>query len=234
MVCQLTITKLRDNFLKNKRKIENNLSEDRRKQHIQYINFIHENNEQQKMYSGPVANSDVAYLRKATTHFRLLSDDDYMTGPACILHILAKYSYVLDDQCLYWCIEWPPGILIVRISANHTLEWVALRSPVPNFGGRTPLPEDGDPDEYDEDDPQYNLIFTPWDAQFDQQHREWDDFAPADTEVQSRFENALSHVNALAAIMEARYADNWSDWFARCKQNIEQFSGEGVRLKLAD
>jgi hypothetical protein len=112
------------------------------------------------------------------------------------------------------------------------LQWVALRSPVPNFGGREPMPEDGDPDEYDYgDNPQYNLIFTPWDAQFDQQNREWGSFVPADAEVQTRFENALARVNALGSIMESRYAADSDRWFQLCKGNLESWAGEGVRLK---
>src|SRR5262245_61781520 len=135
---------------------------------MQYVNFVYEGDDDPTLHTGPVPENDAAYLRRAAAHLRTLSDEDYMTGPACILHTLAKYSYVLDDQDLYWCVEWPPGLLVVRMAPGKGLEWVALRSPVPNFGGREPLPEDGDPGEYDEDNnPQYNLIFTPWDAQYD-------------------------------------------------------------------
>lgn len=114
------------------------------------------------------------------------------------------------------------------------MEWVALRSPVPNFAGREPLPEDGDPDDYDGDDnPQYNLIFTPWDAQFDQQDREWKSFTPADDDVQSRFQNALARVNALSDLMQSRYTDDSEKWLERCTDNLEKWAGEGVRLKIA-
>jgi len=107
-----------------------------------------------------------------------------------ILKTAARYSYVLDGCDLYWCIEWDPGLVVVRMSPGKELEWVALRSPIPNFGGREPLPEDGDPDEYDEDaeNPQYNLVFRPWDAQFDEEYREMRSFAPADEEVRARVE----------------------------------------------
>src|SRR5262245_3788703 len=200
---------------------------------MQYVNFVFEDGDDSTLHTGPVPDSDAAYLRKAATLLRPLSDDDYMTGPACILHTLAKFSYVLDDQDLYWCVEWQPGLLVVRMTPNKELEWVALRSPVPNFGGREPLPEDGKPDEYDpEDNPQYNLIFTPWDAQFDQQDKEWGSFVPADSEVQSRFESALARVNALGDVMQSRYADDTDAWLSQCKQNLKKWCGEGVRLKL--
>ena len=98
--------------------------------------------------------------------------------------------------------------------------------------GREPLAEDGDPDEYDDDDnPQYNLIFTPWDAQFDKQRREWRSFVPADVDVRSRYESALERVNALGDVMELRYADDQKAWLDLCKQNLEKWTGEGVRLK---
>jgi hypothetical protein len=114
------------------------------------------------------------------------------------------------------------------------LEWVALRSPVPNFGGREPLPEDGDPDDYESgDNPQYNLIFTPWDAQYDEEDRERGRFVPADTELQTRFENALARVNSLSGVMQLRYANEKQTWFELCKRNLEKWCGEGIRLRPA-
>jgi hypothetical protein len=48
--------------------------------------------------------------------------------------------------------------------------------------------------------------------------------------VQERFEKALSRVNELGEIMEQRYSANSDAWFARCKQNLENWCGEGMRL----
>ena len=126
---------------------------------MQYVNFVYEDSDEPTLHSGPVSDSDAAYLRQAATHLKPLSDKEYITGPAVILHTMAKYSYVLDSNELYWCIEWDPGLLIVKMVPDKKMEWVALRSPVPNFGGREPLPEDGDPDDYDcDDNPQYWLL----------------------------------------------------------------------------
>lgn len=199
---------------------------------MQYVNFVHEGDGEPLLHTGPVPAPDAEYLRKAAAHLKPLSDEQYMTGPACILHTLAKFSYVLDGEDLYWLVEWAPGLLVVKMSPDRELQWVALRSPVPNFGGREPLPDDSD--EYDEDNnPQYNLIFTPWDAQFDQQDREWAAFVPANNDVQTRFENALARVNALGTTIETRYAGDSDGWFTRCKQNLRQWCDEGVRLKPA-
>lgn len=197
---------------------------------MQYLNFVFEGGDDPKLHTGPVAESDAAYLRRAAMHLRPLSDEEYMTGPGYLMGTMAKFSYVLDDTDLYWCVEWQPGLLIVKMSPDRELQWVALRSPVPNFGGREPLPEDGESDDDDDDNPQYNLIFTPWDAQFDKQNREWGSFIPANNDVQSRFENALARVNALGSEMESRFAGD-SGAFERCKQNIERWCGEGIRLK---
>jgi hypothetical protein len=201
---------------------------------VHYVNFVYERDDEPTLHTAPVPAGDAAYLRKAATHLKPLSDEQYMTGPACILRTMANHSYVLDDHELYWCVEWAPGFLVVRMSPDKELQWVALRSPVPNFGGREPLPEDGDPDDYDDDDnPQYNLIFTPWDAQYDEQKREWGSFVRANNEVQTRFENALARVNALGSVMESRYAGDSDAWFDQCKRNIARWCGEGVRLKSA-
>jgi hypothetical protein len=202
---------------------------------MQYVNFVYEDDDKPTLHTGPVPDSDAAYLRQAAAHLKPLSDDQYMTGPACILGTMAKYSYVLDEQDLYWCVEWDPGLLVVRMSPGKELQWVALRSPIPNFGGREPLPEDGDPDDYDDtaDNPQYNLIFTPWDAQYDEEYREWKSFVPANDDVRARFESALARVNALGSTLEARHAGDRDGWFAQCKQNLEEWCGTGVRLKAA-
>ena len=201
---------------------------------MQYVNFVYEGDDPPTLHTGPVPANDAAYLRQVASLMRPLSEEEYMTGPAVILHTMAKYSYVLDNHDLYWCVEWDPGLLVIRMSPKKEMMWAAIRSPVPNFGGREPLPEDGDPDDYDHDDnPQYNLIFTPWDAQYDEQYRERGSFVPADKDVQTRFENALSRVNKLGSVMESRYSDDMDGWFEVCKENLQAWSGEGIRIKPA-
>jgi hypothetical protein len=199
---------------------------------MQYVIFVYGDGDKSTLHTGPVSDFDAAYLRKAATHLKPLSDEQYLTGPAVILQTAARFSYVLDGRDLYWCIEWDPGLVVVRMSPDQALQWVALRSPVPNFGGRDPLPEDGDPDEYDEDEenPQYNLVFRPWDAQIDEEYRERRSFVPANEEVQTQFENALARVNVLGDVIESRIGADREGWSERCKQNLEQWCGEGVRL----
>jgi hypothetical protein len=201
---------------------------------MQYVNFVFDDGEEPTLYTGPVSDSDAAYLQRAVRHLKPLSDEDYLNGPAVILQTMAKYSYVLDGDDLYWCVEWDPGLIVVKMGVDTEMQWVALRSPVPDFGGRTPLPEDGDPEEYDPDDnPQYNLIFTPWDAQFDPDEREEGSFAPAELEVRTRFQNALARANALGSVIEDRLANDGDAWMRLCKQNLEAWCGDGVRLDAA-
>jgi hypothetical protein len=198
---------------------------------MQYVIFVHGDNDEAVIHTAPVAAEDAAFLQRVIATMKPLSEEDYMNGPAIVLHTLAKYSYILDDEDLYWCVEWDPGFLVVRFSPDGQMAWTAIRSPVPNFGGRDA--NEADWDDYDEDapNPQYNLIFDAWDSQFDAQDREWRSFAPADLNVQSRFEKALAHVNELGAIMEERFTDNSDAWSERCEQNLEKWCGEGIRLK---
>ena len=189
---------------------------------MQYVNFVYEESDNPVLHNGPVAESDAMYLRAASEHLTALSDEQYMTGPAAILQTLAKYSYVLDGNQLYWCIEWEPGLLIIWMAPNAELKWVALRDP---------LPEDEAPDKNDDDNPQYNLIFTPWDAQFDVDYRKWRSFTPADDDIQNRFQNALARVNSLGEIMERRFSDDSETWFKNSKLNLQQWCGEGLPLK---
>jgi hypothetical protein len=200
---------------------------------MQYVNFVYEESDEPTLHTGPVADDDAAYLRAAAAHLKPLTDEEYLTGPAGVLHTMAKYSYVLEGSELYWCVEWDPGLLIIKMSPDAEMEWAAIRSPVPEFGGRDPLPEDDE--EYDLDDnPQYNLIFTPWDAQYDEDEREWGSFIPADAEVQTRFEAALARANSLSSVLESRYAGDREQWLQLCNENLEKWSGTGVRLKMTD
>jgi hypothetical protein len=172
---------------------------------MQFVNFV---GQEDVMHTAEVAVDDAAYLRRVITKLRPLSEEDYMNGPAVVLHTLAKWSYVLDGHQLYWCVEWAPGLIVVRFSPNEPMAWAAIRSPVPNFGGRETTDADWVDFDDDAENPQYNLIFNSWDSQFDARDREYRSFVPADFDVQLRFEMALARVNELGDIMEQRFADN--------------------------
>src|SRR5262245_30598026 len=104
-----------------------------------YVIFVDEGGEEETMMVAPVAKADREYFLKAIVGtVRPLSEHEYENGIALILHTLARSSYILYKDEIYWCIEWQPGLIAVRFSPTGLLAWTALRSPVPNFGGRTP------------------------------------------------------------------------------------------------
>lgn len=198
---------------------------------MQYINFVTSEDGDEVPYAAPVPDSDAAYLDRISAVLRPLSAEQYMNGPAVILHSLAKCSYVLDNQDLFWCIEWQPGFVVIRFSPDGSMAWAAVRSPVPNFGAREAV--EADWNGYDEHapNPQYNLVLDPWDAQFDSQERERKGFVLADADVQARFQNALRRVNELCDILEQQFANQWETWRQRSMENLEDWCGEGLRLE---
>lgn len=182
------------------------------------------------MFAAPVDGSEVAYLRRALAHLRPLSDDDYINGLLVVSQTAARCSHILDGDVVYWCIEWEPGLLVVRIAPAAGLSWVALRSPVPNFGGREATVEELDAYDEDAPNPQYRLIFDAWDARYDAEHRYRRGFAPASDGVGARFLAALERVNSLAPPTDPSNKPEWQAWVAKCKANLTQWCGEGLRL----
>jgi hypothetical protein len=184
------------------------------------------------MLTAPLEDGDFRYLADhILPNLRTLSDEEYMHGPAVILHTFARYSYILHRGDVYWCAEWEPGLVVVRFSPDGRLAWVAMRSPIPNFGGREPALEDEGNYDEDAENHQYNLVFNAWDAQFDAADREWRSFRPAEPGAVSDFQAALSHADHLGTRIQARYSgdDKFSDWSVLCKDNIRAWAGDGVR-----
>ncbi|WP_254506752.1 hypothetical protein [Anatilimnocola floriformis] len=202
---------------------------------VQYLIFVadDEDNGKEVMHAAPLATADASYLcDRVIPTLRPLSDEEYMTGPVIILRTLARFSYVLFEQELYWCAEWQPGLVVIRFSPHREMAWTGIRSPIPNFGRREPLPEDLAAYDEDAENHQYNLVFKAWDAQFDEDHRRWKKFKPASKAVQAEFEAALAKVNDLGDQLQARFGDDKSGAAAKkCQENMNQWLGEGIRLK---
>ena len=204
----------------------------------QYMIFVAQKGEADAMLAAPLEDDDRDYfVNGILPALRPLSDEDYMQGPAVMLHTAARFSYIVFRDDVYWCVEWDPGLIVVRFSPDGTMAWTALRSPIPDFGGRTPLEEDlRDYDEADEDaeNHQYNLVFKAWDAQFDEDWRKWRSFKPADAQIVRTYQAALAHVLTLGEQMEVRYSgeDKYHPWVEQCERNMEKWAGEGVRVKL--
>jgi hypothetical protein len=186
---------------------------------VQYIIQAFVSGDDRIFMSREVDPSDAAYLREEVLPKMLpLSDDEYLNGgPAAILNTMARFSYILDGKDLYWCIEWDPGLLVIRFSPDNTLAWASKRSPNPHFGGNPVSDEvEWDPDE---NDPQYNLVFDAWDAQFDEDDRQ--DWVIAPEEMIERYRAALSHVEGLGHRVSELYADKaaYARWLEGCKSS---------------
>jgi hypothetical protein len=201
---------------------------------IQYVIFVDQNDETGVMFTAPLEDADRDYFVKGIVPtLRALSDEEYLNGPAVILHTLARFSCILYGDDVYWCAEWQPGLIVVRFSPNGEMAWSALRSPIPNFGGRTPNAEDLRQAEEDPENHQYNLVFKAWDAQLDEDWRQWRSFKPADATTAKAYQTALTHVQALGEQMEARYSEGskFGRWVEGCKRNLMEWSGEGIRVE---
>lgn len=194
---------------------------------MKYVVFISDQSCPDGLYTGPVAPQDAAYFtRGVLPHLQPLSEEEYLDGPAAILHTGARYSYLLSGEDIYWCVEWEPGIVVVKFSPDTRMAWAALRSPVPNFGGRAAL--EVDTAQYDEDDEnhQYNLVFRSWDAQFDEDHRVWGAFEPASPCEEAAFNAAIRHANTLSEqdhCYDEEHRERLRRFTARC--------GEGIRVR---
>lgn len=197
----------------------------------EYAIFVHDKRGREVMHTAPVSEDDARFLReRVLPTLQALDDETYLDGPAMILHTGARFSYVLDGDDLLWCVEWEPGLLVVRFSPDGRMAWTALRSPVPGFGGRKPLKQDVERYDEDADDPQYNLVFHAWDAQFDEFSRAHYAFVPASEEAKKRHAAGLRHPDGLVANMAPRKGKERSTWIAACQRRIEAWAGEGLRL----
>jgi hypothetical protein len=169
--------------------------------------------------------SESRYLQAAISSLEDLSDAEYLSSVVVVLRTSAKYSYVLDGINVLWLIEWQPGLIVVKFSPTKRMQWTAIRSPIPDFGGRIPLPPD---DCEDIQNPQYDLIYTSFDAAIDPDCTE--NFSKCDPETVSVFNAALAHVNSLEEKLKLDTNGEKLDWTEQCFRNIELRCGQGRRI----
>lgn len=162
---------------------------------MKYIIFAEED-EKTVLRSQSLGPASEVYLREVVLPaLRPLSDEEYSSGPVKILSTAAPFSYVLDDEIVYWCVEWEPGLLVVKFAPDKSLAQAELPSPNPQFGGREATDEELENYDEDAENHQYNLVFDAWDAQFDEEElQEWE---VVDEDTKNRFEAALAHVQML-------------------------------------
>ena len=115
---------------------------------MQYILFVDEGADRAEAdkptwWARTVPPGEEAYLRALVfPTMRLLSPEDYRSGPATMRNTAARWSYVLDGSVVYWCVEWEPGLVVVRFTPDGSLAWAQIRSPNPQFGGREATEEE--------------------------------------------------------------------------------------------
>jgi hypothetical protein len=194
---------------------------------MHYVIFVDD-----KMLAAPVEKADADYLCKIAEHLKPISDGEYMDRQAVFLQTLARFSYIVYDKDLYWCVEWQPGLVVTKFLPGGALAAAAFRSPIPNFGGRKAKKEELENYDEDAENHQYNLVFRAWDAQFDWQWRKWRKFKAVDKTTQSDYYAALAHVDSLGAQLEKKYKTQSAidKWRRQCGKNIDKWAGEGIRL----
>jgi hypothetical protein len=197
---------------------------------MRYLIWVpNEEDEGQTLHAAPVPDEDAAYLRRAISTLQPLSEDGYLDGPVTVLSTLARFSYVLDGETVYWCIEWDPGMWVLRLGPGE-LAWTALRSPVPDFGGRTPLPEEEESFDEDAENHQYNLVYHPFDAVFEESERTWRFFEVADGPTVALFEAGVGRANTLASETAERMGDRLDEDAEHAIGRLAGRAGEGHRL----
>lgn len=200
---------------------------------MRYLIYAPAQSEQDVLQEAPVEEADKRYLQAIVQQaMRPLSHEEYMHSLAVLLQTFARSSYILDGDALYWCVEWDPGLIVIRFTPGEAISWAAVRSPIPEFGGRVPLQVDIDAYDDDAENHQYNLVFSAWDAQFSEQEREWLEFGPATETTITAQENALELANQLGRQLEARYSSTQQQWASACKVNIARMAGEGARIHV--
>ena len=201
---------------------------------IQYVIFVDQKDEKRVMLASPLKRAVANYLVNGILPtMRPLSDEAYMQGPGVVLSSLARFSYILYKSQVYWCVEWPPGLIVIRFSPDGTMAWSALRSPIPGFGGRTPNEEDLRNYDGTAENHQYRLVFDAWDAQFHPDPSTYG-FKQADKQTAEAYQAALQHVQSLGNQMKTRYSggDEYASWVERCKRNLAESIGDGIRIPV--
>lgn len=202
---------------------------------MKYLIWVTQKDETEKMFSASVSTIDSDYFkREVLPSLTPISHDFYCKSFAAILQTLARWSYILYQEKLYWCIEWQPGFIVLEFQADGTIQGVALRSPIPTFGRRTPLPVDLE-NEFDDElyeNHQYNLIFDAWDAQFDKQTRNWNKFQPVSKEDREQYDKCIRHIDNLASKVEELYQQDTKNFMQNCFDRIDKWAGKGKRTVM--
>jgi len=144
------------------------------------------------------------FHEEVVPRFQPISVDQFVGGPIGISTTAARFSYVLDNEAVNWCIEWNPGLFVISVTQN-SMHWAARRSPNPEFGGRSATAEEIE--RYAEwaeawekqhhlvPPPQYGLIFDAWNDIVEQSFSDWQ---PASEQQNRIIRKIFDHFDNLA------------------------------------
>lgn len=185
------------------------------------------------LWVAPPGPADIAYFLGAIVpNVRPITREEYADGPMVILSTGARSSYLLHQSHLYWLVEREPGLVVVRFSPTGQFGFTALRSPVPEFGGRSPHPDDVARFDEDAENHQYNLVFHAWDAAFDADLRQDLGFTPADDDTVQQYRAALSPAELVGARLQKRLdtPELREQWLQQAQDNLARMAGDGIRI----
>lgn len=184
---------------------------------MQYITFAEDMDRGEIMLCGPVRPQEMAYIRETIApQLQPMTKEDYVNGPAAILQTEARWSYVLDGETAYWCVEWLPGLLVLQFTENGPMQWATVASSQLEAANAAEMKDYNE----DEDEPQYRLIYEAWDAQFEDGLREGWKVAPEATELS--FERALTQVRQIEDELENLYGSDeaaFERWMDACESS---------------
>jgi len=58
------------------------------------------------------------FYEEVVPRFQPISVEHFVGGPIGISTTAARFSYVLDNEAVNWCIEWSPGLLVINVTPD--------------------------------------------------------------------------------------------------------------------
>lgn len=175
----------------------------------------------------PVGVDVAEYLNMIVPYLRPVTPEDYARGLAVLPRTGAPHSHVLVPPDVFRCVEWEPGLIVVRFGPDGDISWCGVRSPM------APTPDDHHRDP-EAENPQFRLVFDAWDARHDDDHAEWMGFVAGSEETSEACDRALESSRRIEAGVEARLAGDpaaLEAWMEAGRRWIAEAAGDGVVIR---
>jgi len=161
------------------------------------------------------------FHQEVVPRFQPISVDQFVGGPIGISATAARFSHVLDNEAVNWCIEWNPGLFVISVTQN-SMHWAARRSPNPEFGGRSAT--NAERERYAKwehswekqhplvQPPQYGLIFDAWDEIVEQSFSDWRPASELENQTIRKVFDRLNELSDGLPKDTSRYGERIEDW----------------------